>query len=176
MRSMPDTENPRSHIQPLPLPIPSHQELQITARNAKFHTCEVPTRKEVAMRRIMNVEIKWANAVIYKPYQPVGEVFLDNFERLGTGTNGTKQPGIFGRETLPFGAAHTSMAYTREYPPTPRGHIVLSASCTCHLLYFLCCLLYLDVVSSFLLTSSCLLVTSKYQLLTADYDFFFIFY
>ena len=47
------------HIQPVPLPIPSHQELQITARNAKFHTCEVPTRKEVATGRIMNdVDIK----------------------------------------------------------------------------------------------------------------------
>ena len=176
---MPDTENPRSHIQPLPLPIPSNQDLQITARNAKFHTCEDPTRKEVARenyeRRRHQMSKSGYRSVIYKPYQPVGEVFLDNFERLGTGTNGTKQPGIFGRETLPFGAAHTSMAYTREYPPTPRGHIVLSASCTCHLLYFLCCLLYVDVVSPFLLTSSCLLVTSKYQLFTADYVSFVLY-
>ena len=82
MRSMPGTENPRSHIQPLPLPIPSNQDLQITARNAKFHTCEDPTRKEVARenyeRRRHQMSKCGYRSVIYKPYQPVGEVFLDD--------------------------------------------------------------------------------------------------
>ena len=79
---MPDTENPRSHIQPLPLPIPSNQDLQITARNAKFHTCEDPTTKEVARenyeRRRHQMSKCGYRSVIYKPYQPVGEVFLDD--------------------------------------------------------------------------------------------------
>ena len=79
---MPDTENPRSYIRPVPLPIPSHQGLKITARNAKFYTCEVPTRKEVARenyeRRRHQMSKCGYRSVIYKPYQPVGEVFLDD--------------------------------------------------------------------------------------------------
>ena len=81
-KNMPDTENPRSYIRPVPLPIPSHQGLKITARNAKNYTCEVPTRKEVARenyeRRRHQMNKCGYRSVIYKPYQPVGEVFLDD--------------------------------------------------------------------------------------------------
>lgn len=79
---MPDSENPRSYIRPVPLPIPSHQGLKITARHAKIYTCEVPTRKEVAKenyeRRRHQMSKCGYRSVIYKPYQPVGEVYLDD--------------------------------------------------------------------------------------------------
>ena len=81
-KSMPDTENPRSYVRPIPLPIPSHQGLKITARNAKIYTCEVPTRKEVARenyeRRRHQMSKCGYRSVVYKPYQPVGEVYLDD--------------------------------------------------------------------------------------------------
>lgn len=79
---MPDTENPRSYIRPVPLPIPSHQGLKITTRNAKIYTCEVPARKEVARenheRRRHQINKCGYRSVNYKPYQPVGEVYLDD--------------------------------------------------------------------------------------------------
>lgn len=79
---MPDNENPRSYIRPVALPIPSHQGLKITARNAKIYTCEVPTRTEVAQqnfeRRRHQMSKCGYRSVIYKPYQPVGEVYLDD--------------------------------------------------------------------------------------------------
>lgn len=79
---MPDSENPRSYVRPVPLPIPSHQGLKITARHAKIYTCEVPTRKEVARenyeRRRHQMSKCGYRSVIYKPYQPVGEVYLDD--------------------------------------------------------------------------------------------------
>lgn len=81
-KTMPDSENPRSYIRPVPLPIPSHQGLKITARHAKIYTCEVPTRKEVAKenyeRRRHQMSKCGYRSVIYKPYQPVGEVYLDD--------------------------------------------------------------------------------------------------
>lgn len=79
---MPDSDNPRSYVRPVPLPIPSHQGLKITARNAKIYTCEVPTRREVARenyeRRTHQMSKCGYRSVIYKPYQPVGEVYLDD--------------------------------------------------------------------------------------------------
>ena len=79
---MPDSDNPRSYVRPVPLPIPSHQGLKITARNAKIYTCEVPTRREVARenyeRRRHQMSKCGYRSVIYKPYQPVGEVYLDD--------------------------------------------------------------------------------------------------
>ncbi|XP_078384035.1 uncharacterized protein LOC144666472 [Oculina patagonica] len=79
---MPDSENPRSYVRPVPLPIPPHQGLKITARNAKIYTCEVPTRKEVARenyeRRRHQMSKCGYRSVNYKPYQPVGEVYLDD--------------------------------------------------------------------------------------------------
>lgn len=80
--TMPDSDNPRSYVRPVPLPIPSHQGLKITARNAKIYTCEVPTRQEVARenyeRRTHQMSKCGYRSVIYKPYQPVGEVYLDD--------------------------------------------------------------------------------------------------
>ncbi|XP_020617163.1 uncharacterized protein LOC110055123 isoform X2 [Orbicella faveolata] len=79
---MPDSDNPRSYVRPVPLPIPSHQGLKITARNAKMYTCEVPARREVARenyeRRRHQMSKCGYRSVIYKPYQPVGEVYLDD--------------------------------------------------------------------------------------------------
>lgn len=79
---MPDSENPRSYVRPVALPIPSHQGIKITARNSKIYTCEVPTRKEVARenyeRRRHQMSKCGYRSVIYKPYQPVGEVYLDD--------------------------------------------------------------------------------------------------
>ena len=79
---MPDSDNPRSYVRPVPLPIPSHQGLKITARNAKIYTCEVPTRREVARenyeRRRHQMSKCGYRSVIYKPYQPIGEVYLDD--------------------------------------------------------------------------------------------------
>ena len=177
---MPDTENPRSHIQPLPLPIPSNQDLQITARNAKFYTCEDPTRKEVARenyeRRRHQMSKCGYRSVIYKPYQPVGEVVLDDrkliFSALRQEQTEQNNQAYLGEKPYPLGR-HIHILLIQGSTPPPRDHIVLPASC--HLLYFLCCLLYLDVVSSFLLTSSCLLVTSKHQLFTADYVSFILY-
>ena len=142
MRSMPDTENPRSHIQPLPLPIPSNQDLQITARNAKFHTCEDPTRKEVARenyeRRRRQMSKSGYRSVIYKPYQPVGEVFLDDtklnlsalrYEQIKPNKTTTH---IWARKPTLWGGTYIYGLY-KGVPPRPRGHIVLPASCTFHL-------------------------------------------
>lgn len=79
---MPETENPRYYIQPRKLPIPSHQGLKITARNAKVYTCEVPSRKVVAKenyeRRQHQMTKCGYRSVIYKPYQPIGEVHLND--------------------------------------------------------------------------------------------------
>ena len=117
-------------------------------------------------------------SVIYKPYQPVGEVFLDNRKLIlsALGQEQTKQnnQAYLGEKPYPLGR-HIHIWLIQGSNPTPPDHIMLPASCTCHLLYFLCCLLYLDVVSSFLLTSSCLLVTSKYQLFTGDYVSFILY-
>ena len=178
---MPDTENPRSHIQPVPLPIPSNQDLQITAGNAKFHTCEVPTRKEVARenyeRRKHQMSKCSYRSVIYKPYQPVEDVFLDDrkliLSALGQEQTEQNNQAYLGEKPCPLGR-HIHI-WLVQGSTRPRGHIVLPASYTCHLLYFLCCLLYLDVVSSFLLTSYCLLITSKHQLFTADYVSFILY-
>ena len=184
MRSMPDTENPRSHIQPLPLPIPSNQDLQITARNAKFHTCEDPTRKEVARenyeRRRHQMSKCGYRSVIYKPYQPVGEVFLDDtklnlsalrYEQIKPNKTTTH---IWARKPTLWGGTYIYGLY-KGVPHPPR--VISCCLLLVHfisLLYFLRSLLYLDVVSSFLLTSSCLLVTSKHQIFTADYVSFCI--
>ena len=79
---MPDSDNPRSYVRSVPLPIPSHLGLKITARNAKIYTCEVPTRREIARenyeRRRHQMSKCGYRSVIYKPYQPVGEVYLDD--------------------------------------------------------------------------------------------------
>ena len=137
MRSMPDTENPRSHIQPLPLPIPSHQELQITARNAKFHTCEVPTRKEVAMRRIMNVEIKWANAVIARSFTSrinrLGRCFWIILSALGQEQTEQNNQAYLGEKPYPLGR-HIHLWLIQGSTPPPHG--VIS-----------CCLLLVHVIS-----------------------------
>ena len=139
MRSMPDTENPRSHIQPLPLrmPIPSHQELQITARNTKFHTCEVPTRKEVAMRRIMNVEIKWANAVIARSFTSrinrLGRCFWIILSALGQEQTEQNNQAYLGEKPYPLGR-HIHLWLIQGSTPPPPG--VIS-----------CCLLLVHVIS-----------------------------
>ena len=174
MRSMPDTENPRSHIQPVPLPIPS--QIPHLRSSSQKESCDCENYK----RRRHQMSKCGYRSVIYKPYQPVGEVFLDDrkliLSALGQEQTEHNNQAYLGEKPYLFGAAHTYMAYRREYPtPPPRGHIVSPVSCTCHLLYFLCCLLFLDVVSSFLLTSSCLLVTSKYQLFTTDYVSFILY-
>ncbi|EDO45458.1 predicted protein [Nematostella vectensis] len=79
---MPETDNPRAYIQSKPLPITSHQGLKITARSARVYTCEVPTRREVARenyeRRKHQMTKCGYRSVIYKPYQSVGEVFLND--------------------------------------------------------------------------------------------------
>lgn len=78
---MPETENPRSYIRPIPVPVPAHKGLKITARNATVYTCEFPTRKEVAKenyeRRKHQITRCGYRSVNYKPYQSVGEVYLD---------------------------------------------------------------------------------------------------
>ena len=143
------------HIQPVPLPIPSHQELQITARNAKFHTCEVPTRKEVATGRIMNdVGIKWANAIIAR-------WFTSHINRLGRcfwiiGANETKQPGIFGREALPLGRHIHLCLIQGSTPPPPPGS------------YHFACFLYMSSLVLFMLPPlpGCRFVLSSYVILS----------
>ena len=108
---MPDTENPRSHIQPVPLPIPSNQDLQITAGNAKFHTCEVPTRKEVARENYEQRKHQMSKcsyrSVIYKPYQPVEDVFLDDrkliLSPLGQEQTEQNNQAYLGEKPCPLG-------------------------------------------------------------------------
>ena len=172
MRSMPDTENPRSHIQPVPLPIPS-QIPHLRSSNQK-ESCDWENYE----RRRHQMSKCGYRSVIYKPYQPVGEVFLDDRKLIlsALGQEQTKQnnQAYLGEKPYPLGR-HIHIWLIQGSNPTPPDHIMLPASCTCHLLYFLCCLLYLDVVSSFLLTSSCLLVTSKYQLFTTDYVSFILY-
>ena len=169
---MPDTENPRSHIQPVPLPIPS-QIPHLRSSNQEG-SCDWENYK----RRIHQKSKCGYRSVIYKPYQPVGEVFLDDRKLIlsALGQEQTKQnnQAYLGEKPYPLGR-HIHIWLIQGSNPTPPDHIMLPASCTCHLLYFLSCLLFLDVVSSFLLTSSCLLVTSKYQLFTGDYVSFILY-
>ena len=169
---MPDTENPRSHIQPVPLPIPS-QIPHLRSSNQK-ESCDWENYE----RRRHQMSKCGYRSVIYKPYQPVGEVFLDDRKLIlsALGQEQTKQnnQAYLGEKPYPL-ERHIHIWLIQGSNPTPPDHIVLPASCTCHLLYFSCCLLYLDVVSSFLLTSSCLLVTSKYQLFNADYVSFILY-
>ena len=169
---MPDTENPRSHIQPVPLPIPS-QIPHLRSSNQK-ESCDWENYE----RRRHQMSKCGYRSVIYKPYQPVGEVFLDDRKLIlsALGQEQTEQNNrhIWARNPT-FLGRHIHIWLIQWSTRPPRGHIVSPASFTCHLLYFLCCLLYLDVVSSFLLTSSCLLVTSKYQLFTADYVSFILY-
>ena len=169
---MPDTENPRSHIQPVPLPIPS-QIPHLRSSNQEG-SCDWENYKR---RRHQKSKCGY-RSVMYKPYQPVGEVFLDArkliLSALGQEQTEQNNQAYLGEKPYPLGR-HIYIWLIQGSTPPPRGHIVSPASCTCHLLYFLCCLLYLDVVSSFLLTSSCLLVTSKYQLFTADYVSFILY-
>ena len=158
MRSMPGTENPRSHIQPLPLPIPSNQDLQITARNAKFHTCEDPTRKEVARenyeRRRHQMSKCGYRSVIYKPYQPVGEVFLDDrklnlsalrYEQIKR--NKTTRH-IWARNPTLWGGTYIYGLYKGVPHPPPPGVI----SCCLLLVHVISCTFY--VASSTWISSS----------------------
>ena len=172
MRSMPDTENPRSHIQPVPLPIPS-QISHLRSSNQEG-SCDWENYKR---RRHQKSKCGY-RSVIYKPYQPVGEAFLDDrkliLSALGQEQTEQNNQAYLGEKPYPLGR-HIHIWLIQGSNPTPPDHIMLPASCTCHLLYFLSCLLFLDVVSSFLLTSSCLLVTSKYQLFTADYVSFILY-
>ena len=170
---MPDTENPRSHIQPVPLPIPS--QIPHLPSSTQEGSCEWENYKG---RRHQMCKCGYRSE-IYKPYQPVGEVFLDDrkliLSALGQEQTEQNNQAYLGEKPYPLGR-HIHIWLIQGIPHLPpRGHIVSPASCTCHLLYFLCCLLYLDVVSSFLLTSSCLLVTSKYQLFNADYVSFILY-
>lgn len=79
---MPQTDNPRSFVRPQPLPLPPHRGMKITARNSRIYTCEVPTRKQVAhdnyARRKHQMTKCGYQSVIYKPYQCVGDVVLDD--------------------------------------------------------------------------------------------------
>ena len=167
---MPDTENPRSHIQPVPLPIPS-QIPHLRSSNQKG-SCDWENYE----RRRHQMSKCGYRSVISKPYQPVGEVFLDDrkliLSVLRQEQTEQNNQAYLGEKPYPLGR-HIHILLIQGSTPPPRDHIVLPASC--HLLYFLCCLLYLDVVSSFLLTSSCLLVTSKHQLFTADYVSFILY-
>ena len=159
MRSMPDTENPRSHIQPLPLPIPSHQELQITARNAKFHTCEVPTRKEVAMRRIMNVEIKWANAVIARSFTSrinrLGRCFWIIWAPWDRNKRNKTTRHIWARNPTLWGGTYIYGLY-KGVPPHPPGS------------YRVVCFLYMSSLVLFMLPPlrGCRLALSSYVILS----------
>lgn len=78
---MPETENPRSYVRVVALPIPTHKGLKITARNATLYTCEFPTRREVAKenyeRRKFQMTHCGYRSFNYKPYQSLGEVYLD---------------------------------------------------------------------------------------------------
>ena len=144
---MPDTEIPRSHIQPVPLPIPS-QIPHLRSSNQK-ESCDWENYERSDDRKLI-------------------------LSALGQEQTKQNNQAYLGEKPYPLGR-HIHIWLIQGSTTTPPDHIVLPASCTCHLLYFLCCLLYLDVVSSFLLTSSCLLVTSKHQLFTADYVSFILY-
>ena len=173
---MPDTENPRSHIQPVPLPIPS-QIPHLRSSNQK-ESCDWENYE----RRRHQMSKCGYRSVIYKPYQPVGEVFLDDtklnlsalrYEQIKPNKTTTH---IWARKPTLWGGTYIYGLYKGvPHPPPPR--VISCCLLLVHfisLLYFLRSLLYLDVVSSFLLTSSCLLVTSKHQIFTADYVSFCI--
>lgn len=74
--------DPRSYIEPKPVSAISHKGLRIAARSAKIYTCNVPDRQQVAKENYLrrNYQIKRCgySSVTYKPYETVGEVFLDN--------------------------------------------------------------------------------------------------
>ena len=147
---MPDTETPRSHIQPVPRLIPS--QIPHLPRSNQKGSCDWENYE----RPRHQMSKCGYRSVIYKPYQPVGEVFLDNFERLGTGTNGTKQPGIFGRESLPLGRHIHLCLIQGSTPPPPPGS------------YHFACFLYMSSLVLFMLPPlpGCRLVLSSYVILS----------
>ncbi|XP_077869355.1 coiled-coil domain-containing protein 60-like [Saccoglossus kowalevskii] len=75
----PKNQEPRKYIQPIPLPIPSHQGLLIQARSDSVYNCTHPTRNQVFRdnyaRRQRQMREQGYNAISYKPYRCVGEPF-----------------------------------------------------------------------------------------------------
>ena len=138
---MPDTENPRSHIQPVPLPIPS-QIPHLRSSNQK-ESCDWENYE----RRRHQMSKCGYRSVIYKPYHPVGEVFLDDtklnlsalrYEQIKPNKTTTH---IWARNPTLWGGTYIYGLY--KGVPHPPGVI----SC-CMLLYISshCCTFY--VVSS----------------------------
>eukprot|EP00794_Sanderia_malayensis_P012334 gene12334-13608_t len=79
--------DPRDFVSLKQIPIPSHVGLKITARcSTPVYTCQNPSRKDVARenyeRRKYQVTQCGYKSVNYKPYKPVGEVFLDDKELI----------------------------------------------------------------------------------------------
>ena len=77
--------------------------------------------------------------MIYKPYQPVGEVFLDDrkliLSALGQEQTEQNNQAYLGEKPYPLGR-HIHIWLIQGSNPTPPDHIMLPASCSCHLLYF----------------------------------------
>ena len=128
---MPDTENPRSHIQPVPLPIPS-QIPHLRSSNQK-ESCDWENYE----RRRHQMSKCGYRSVIYKPYQPVGEVFLDDRKLIlsALGQEQTKQnnQAYLGEKPYPLGR-HIHIWLIQGSNPTPPRIIS-------------CCLLLVHVIS-----------------------------
>ena len=130
---MPDTENPRSHIQPVPLPIP----LQIP--HLRSSNQEGSCDWENYERRRHQMSKCGYRSVIYKPYQPVGEVFLDDRKLILSGLRQeqTEQNNhaYLGEKPYPLGR-HIHLCLIQGSTPPPRGGGGIS-----------CCLLLVHVIS-----------------------------
>jgi hypothetical protein len=75
------TRDPRSYVQPLPLPLPSHQGEYIAARSEVHYrsNCASPSKEEVFKsnyaRRMKQMKEQGYKSVNHKPYQLLGEPF-----------------------------------------------------------------------------------------------------
>ena len=150
---MPDTENPRSHIQPVPLPIPS-QIPHLRSSNQK-ESCDWENYE----RRRHQMSKCGYRSVIYKPYQPVGEVFLDDRKLIlsALGQEQTKQnnQAYLGEKPYPLGR-HIHIWLIQGSNPTPPGS------------YRVACFLYMSSLVLFMLPPlpGCRLVLSSYVILS----------
>ena len=134
---MPDTENPRSHIQPVPLPIPS-QIPHLRSSNQEG-SCDWENYK----RRIHQMSKCGYRSVIYKPYQPVGEVFLDDrkliLSALGQEQTEQNNQAYLGEKPYPLGRhIHIWLIQGSTPPPPPPGVI----SCRLLLVHVISCTFY----------------------------------
>ena len=153
MRSMPDTENPRSHIQPVPLPIPS-QIPHLRSSNQEG-SCDWENYKR---RRHQKSKCGY-RSVIYKPYQPVGEVFLDDrkliLSALGQEQTEQNNQAYLGEKPYPLGR-HIHISLIQGSTPPPPGS------------YRVACFLYMSSLVLFMLPPlpGCRLVLSSYVILS----------